>query len=128
MGRARKKPVEIEFLRLDGTEAVARGVAAWIGSGGHQAEAVQQWVRVEKSIVVEEDWLGAEDWNSDGWWPVDRAWGVKIKTLEGVMLAEPRDFVIQGVQGEFYPCKPGIFAETYDIIEGNTLTEGDTAP
>lgn len=41
--------------------------------------------------------------------------GVSIHTLEGVMLAEFGDFVIRGVQGEFYPCKADIFAATYDL-------------
>jgi hypothetical protein len=39
-----------------------------------------------------------------------------ILTLEGTMTVSPGDFVIQGVQGEFYPCKPGIFAESYDEV------------
>jgi len=37
-----------------------------------------------------------------------------IPTLEGTMLASPGDFIIKGVQGEFYPCKPDIFHETYE--------------
>lgn len=37
-----------------------------------------------------------------------------IETLEGAHLANPGDFVIQGVAGEFYPCKPEIFEATYD--------------
>ena len=37
-----------------------------------------------------------------------------IKTLEGKMRADPGDFIIQGVKGEIYPCKPDIFAATYD--------------
>lgn len=37
-----------------------------------------------------------------------------IDTLEGRMTANPGDWVIRGVQGEFYPCKPDIFAATYD--------------
>lgn len=37
-----------------------------------------------------------------------------IKTLEGVMTAQPRDWIIQGIQGEIYPCKPDIFAQTYE--------------
>lgn len=37
-----------------------------------------------------------------------------IKTLEGVMTAEPGDFIIQGVKGELYPCKADIFAATYE--------------
>lgn len=37
-----------------------------------------------------------------------------ITTLEGVMVAEIGDMVIKGVKGEIYPCKPDIFAATYD--------------
>lgn len=37
-----------------------------------------------------------------------------IKTLEGTMRAEVGDWVIKGVKGEFYPCKPDIFAATYE--------------
>ncbi len=39
---------------------------------------------------------------------------VSITTLEGVMFAEPGDWIIKGVKGEFYPCKPDIFEATYD--------------
>lgn len=39
---------------------------------------------------------------------------VQIKTLEGVMEASPGDWIIRGVKGEFYPCKPEIFDATYD--------------
>lgn len=37
-----------------------------------------------------------------------------IHTLEGDMRASPGDFIIRGVAGEFYPCKPDIFAATYE--------------
>ena len=40
-----------------------------------------------------------------------------IPTLEGAMTASPGDWIIRGVQGEFYPCKPDIFAETYEPVE-----------
>lgn len=40
--------------------------------------------------------------------------GIKIQTLEGDMLASPGDWIIKGVKGEFYPCKPDIFAATYE--------------
>ena len=40
--------------------------------------------------------------------------GIYIETLEGVMAASPGDFIIKGVNGEFYPCKPDIFAKTYE--------------
>ncbi len=41
-----------------------------------------------------------------------------ISTLEGTMLADVGDFIIRGVQGEFYPCKPDIFEQTYELIKG----------
>lgn len=40
--------------------------------------------------------------------------GLLIRTLEGDMHARIGDFVIKGVKGEFYPCKPDIFAATYE--------------
>jgi hypothetical protein len=40
--------------------------------------------------------------------------GCEIDTLEGTHLARPGDYVIRGVQGEFYPCKPEIFKKTYE--------------
>ena len=40
-----------------------------------------------------------------------------IPTLEGDMIASPGDWIIKGVKGEFYPCKPDIFAATYEAIE-----------
>ena len=42
---------------------------------------------------------------------------VVIETLEGTMIGEPGDWIIKGVMGEFYPCKPHIFAATYDPVE-----------
>jgi len=42
--------------------------------------------------------------------------GLKIKTLEGWMLACDGDWIIRGVAGEFYPCKPEIFEATYEAV------------
>ena len=39
-----------------------------------------------------------------------------IPTREGGMLARPGDFIIRGVNGEYYPCKPDIFAKTYEAV------------
>ena len=39
-----------------------------------------------------------------------------IETLEGGHVASPCDWIIRGVKGEFYPCKPDIFASTYEAI------------
>lgn len=41
-----------------------------------------------------------------------------IATLEGVMEADPEDWIIKGIAGEIYPCKPDIFAATYDPVDG----------
>lgn len=42
---------------------------------------------------------------------------LKIETLEGLLIATEGDYIIKGVQGEFYPCKPDIFKETYEKVE-----------
>jgi hypothetical protein len=42
--------------------------------------------------------------------------GPIIETLEGNMKAMPYDWIIKGVKGEFYPCKPDIFAATYEAV------------
>jgi hypothetical protein len=41
----------------------------------------------------------------------------EIKTLEGIMRGEYGDYIIQGVKGEIYPCKPDIFEMTYELIK-----------
>lgn len=41
---------------------------------------------------------------------------MKIETLEGIMSASEGDYIIKGVNGEFYPCKPDIFEKTYDPV------------
>ena len=46
--------------------------------------------------------------------------GLIIKTLEGEHLASIGDYIIKGVKGEFYPCKPDIFEQTYEQLKGGT--------
>jgi hypothetical protein len=46
----------------------------------------------------------------------DHVLALIIPTLEGVMIGIENDWIIRGVQGEFYPCKPAIFAETYEAV------------
>ena len=41
---------------------------------------------------------------------------LKIETLEGIMKASVGDYIIKGVNGEFYPCKPDIFEKTYERV------------
>lgn len=40
----------------------------------------------------------------------------EIETLEGIMIANVDDYIIKGVKGEFYPCKPDIFEQTYELV------------
>ncbi|MBN7552976.1 hypothetical protein [Mycobacteroides abscessus] len=43
-------------------------------------------------------------------------WKIEIPTLEGPVTASPGDWIIRGVAGEFYPCKPDVFAKTYEAV------------
>lgn len=53
--------------------------------------------------------------NGIGFTPADGS--LFIPTLEGTMTASPQDWIIRGVKGEIYPCKPDIFAATYDKVD-----------
>jgi len=79
----------------------------------------------KKPIVIEAiQWTGdnieeisdfidlACDWNYK-----DNKKKLIIKTLEGDMLADQHDWIIKGVKDEFYPCKPDIFNQTYELCE-----------
>lgn len=77
----------------------------------------------KKPVVIEAvEWTGSninEIMNFMNWRNAahdDRS-GLVIHTLEGNHNASVGDFVIKGVKGEFYPCKPDIFAATYDVVE-----------
>ena len=85
MAQYRKKPVVIEAIQFN----------------GKNAEEIEQWSNNNvKSGPVSEDTLSRDY--------------LEIETLEGTMTAQPNDYVIKGVNGEFYPCKPDIFEKTYD--------------
>jgi len=57
---------------------------------------------------------------------IDRLTGkLRIKTLEGTMLADVGDYIIKGVKGEFYPCKPDIFEMTYEPADTPADCEGE---
>ena len=49
---------------------------------------------------------------------------IHITTLEGTMTANFDDYIIRGVQGELYPCKPDIFAATYEPVEDEEPQQG----
>lgn len=89
MAKYRKKPVVIEAFR-------------WTG-GPDQTED-PEWI-IEK-IRSEDVWFYEEE----------RGTFMMIMTLEGVMQASQGDYIIKGVAGEVYPCKPEIFEATYDLV------------
>jgi len=47
---------------------------------------------------------------------IEDACYIEIKTLEGTMRASEGDWIIKGIKGEFYPCKPDIFEATYEAV------------
>ena len=57
---------------------------------------------------------GSPTFGSEGQPPVPF---VLISTLEGTMRADEGDWIIKGVKGEFYPCKPDIFEASYEAVE-----------
>jgi len=75
-------------------------------------------VEIEARLYTRDNWVEIANWlresdvrvagSSDG--------RLFIPTLEGDMAASPGDWIIRGVQGEFYPCKPDIFEQTYEEV------------
>ncbi|WP_218641973.1 PGDYG domain-containing protein [Paenibacillus odorifer] len=80
----------------------------------------------KKPVVIDAfKWTGGPDQTEDPQWIIERikmgqvsfANGLMyIKTLEGIMEAKPGDYIIRGVKGEIYPCKPDIFEATYESV------------
>lgn len=64
------------------------------------------------------NWMGTAAWTD---WSDDQKPKpiIKISTLEGTMTARFGDWIIKGVAGEFYPCKPDIFEATYEAVEND---------
>jgi hypothetical protein len=100
--RYRKKPVEVEAKQFTDNASVGE-ILRWAGTPPVQAN-------------------------------IDPATGIAtallIETLEGTMLASPGDYIIKGVDGEFYPCKPSIFERTYEPVvqapdRSTVYAEGD---
>ena len=103
MAKYRKKPVVIEAFQM--TRERRQNNIDW----PHWLNEAWQKDFSEKGAV------GCEDYpNSDG---TDT---LIIQTLEGVHNVGWDDFIIQGVHGELYPCKPDIFAATYEPVDSSS--------
>ena len=91
----RKKPVIVEAVRF--TNLNATDIVQWIGEDKAK-------LNLESDIA----------------WKLGKAppiFSITICTLEGDMKAMYGDYIIKGVHGEFYPCKPDIFEKTYEAVE-----------
>ena len=88
MTRFRKKPVVIDAILFDDySRSGVEQIKEWAGKGSRKIK------------------IGGPGNNK-----------LLIKTLEGEMIASPGDYIIRGVKGEMYPCKPDIFALTYERV------------
>lgn len=101
----RKKPVEVEAMRLEGTTGDFHAVYKWVESNTLGS--------FEPLDVIE----GRKPYPASGVSIDPRDGRLIISTLEGLHWADPGDYIIRGVQGEFYPCKPDIFEATYERVE-----------
>lgn len=100
MAKYRKKPAVIEAIQATGSPESNREIISWT-----------QGSKTPAFMDTEVRNCSAE--HPDGFdYPV-----LRINTLEGTHAVSIGDFVIKGVAGEFYPCKPDIFAATYDAVE-----------
>jgi hypothetical protein len=97
----RKKPVIIEALQFESL-ALLEGEVFSIHF--NTAEALPKWVR--DAIIDDTLCPNFKDGKS-----------LVVTTLEGDHIASPGDWIIRGVKGEIYPCKPDIFAMTYDPVD-----------
>lgn len=89
--RYRKKPVVIEAVRYT----------------GNNGSELKRW---SDNNVLESPVLEPDKDNPTGAY-------VQVKVLEGTMIGLVGDYIIKGVAGEFYPCKPDIFEATYVEVE-----------
>ena len=91
MTKFRKKPIIIEAIQWDGRmETLAK---------------IQKLNTLNRDIIIGEDFIDANKKS------------LMIDTLEGVHEGKIGDWIIQGVSGELYPCKPDIFEMTYEKVE-----------
>lgn len=91
--RYKKKPVEVEAIQFDGLNL--EEIKSFVGDKLHY------------DII-------------DSAWQVGKGAPhilMHIKTLEGDMNVSEYDYIIKGVKGEFYPCKPDIFENTYELVD-----------
>lgn len=90
MGKFRKKPVEIEAIQFTGEVDQRENLERWIHGAGCQTS----------------------NWFFDG----ELYGSFLIRSRQGLMQAQRGDWIINGVEGEFYPRKPDIFEQNYEMV------------
>lgn len=112
--RFRKKPVEIEAQQLpvwdepnwyDGDSQLVFSVTNYVDT----CVAIAEWCSGISQMMLTDDEPSPNVRDLHGAHMI-------VPTLEGEMIARPGDWIIRGVKGEFYPCKPDIFAATYEAV------------
>lgn len=96
MARYRKLPVEVDAVRWTGLEEDLPSVFELV-----DFDKLPRSLVMVKPAIEFAPTLGS----------------LTIPTLEGDMTASPGDWIIRGVNGEIYPCKPDIFEKTYEAVE-----------
>lgn len=96
MAKYRKKPVVIDALKWDGENTFQ--VMSFMGTVGSLSDPIADDKFQDYKAIVKRD-------------------GLPIETLEGTMTASVGDYIINGIQGEFYPCKPDIFEQSYESVK-----------
>ena len=101
----RKKPVLIRAIQ-------------WDGDGKESFQKLKHFCPqiIDGGFVGKSDNAGTEYEGRD-------SWPLFIHTLEGIMCAQIGDWIIEGVNGEFYPCKPDIFEKTYEPADKPEVKE-----
>ena len=99
----RKKPVEIEARRVPDLyeEGDTRSIVDYV----HECVDLATWCGGVSHMMDLPEGVPQ--------------YGIYIPTLEGTMCASPGDWIIKGVQGEFYPVKGTVFTGTYESVEAN---------
>ena len=91
MKRYVKKPIVVEANQFTGNNEIKDIEMNWL----------VDWINAESNKIISSH----------------NGTSIFINTLEGEMRAECGDWIIKGVNGEFYPCKPDVFEKTYDVVE-----------
>ena len=103
----KKKPVIIEAREFTGTDENLIEITEWICDTNLNTLTKYALPTIKKDI--------------------ERYNGYRINTLEGLTIASVGDFIIKGVQGEFYACKPDIFHLTYELQDSQNSQNSQNA-